>query len=44
MLVSCFTYSSTLKVEATFLSKRLFILNGLDGVISQKTEILITTV
>jgi hypothetical protein len=41
--VSCLTYSSTLKVRRHDLPKRPLIFNGLHRIISQKTELFITT-
>jgi hypothetical protein len=41
MLVSCLAYSSTLKMEATGLLKRVVTFNGLHGHISQKIELFI---
>jgi hypothetical protein len=43
MLVSCLAYSLTLNVEATCPPKRWLIFGGPHGVISQKTELFITT-
>jgi hypothetical protein len=43
MLVSCFAYSSTLKIEATFPLRSRLTFNELHGIISQKIEIFIAT-
>jgi hypothetical protein len=43
MLVSYLAYSSTLKMEAKYSSKRWLTFNGLKGIIPQKAELFITT-
>jgi hypothetical protein len=43
MLVCCLAYYSTLKMQTTCFSEKLLTFNGLNGVISQKIQLFITT-
>jgi hypothetical protein len=42
-LVPCLAYSSTLKMVATYSAATLATFNGLNSIISQKTDLLMTT-